>query len=179
LTGTTPREAEAIAAIDAPAMRDRVERWAAIGSGSSDLPGLARMGEALADVFGALPGTLRWHDPAPVQRVGADGVARAVAHGRHLGVRVRPDAPVQLLLTGHMDTVYGADHPFKAVREIEPGVLNGPGVADMKGADRGRGGRRDAARLSGRHQRRRGDRLAVVRRAAGTGGAGQGGGADL
>jgi glutamate carboxypeptidase len=33
-----------------------------------------------------------------------------------------------------MDTVFGLDHPFQALRWLEPGkVLNGPGVADMKG----------------------------------------------
>ena len=46
---------------------------------------------------------------------------------------VRPEAPVQLLLTGHMDTVFGADHPFQEVFWREEGVLGGPGVADMKG----------------------------------------------
>src|SRR3546814_8934288 len=48
-------------------------------------------------------------------------------------LRVRPDAPVQLLLTGHMDTVFAADHPFQSLQWREPGVLNGPGTADMKG----------------------------------------------
>ena len=46
---------------------------------------------------------------------------------------MRPDAPVQLLFTGHMDTVFGADHAFQETRWLEDGVLNGPGVADMKG----------------------------------------------
>jgi glutamate carboxypeptidase len=32
-----------------------------------------------------------------------------------------------------MDTVYGIDHEFQETRWIEDGVLNGPGVADMKG----------------------------------------------
>ena len=40
--------------------------------------------------------------------------AYEVAHGRNLHLTVRPDAPVQLLFTGHMDTVFGADHPFQA-----------------------------------------------------------------
>ena len=38
-----------------------------------------------------------------------------------------------MLFTGHMDTVFGADHPFQTMRWLENGVLNGPGVADMKG----------------------------------------------
>jgi glutamate carboxypeptidase len=32
-----------------------------------------------------------------------------------------------------MDTVYGVEHDFQETRWIEDGVLNGPGVADMKG----------------------------------------------
>jgi glutamate carboxypeptidase len=32
-----------------------------------------------------------------------------------------------------MDTVFGADHAFQETRWLEDGVLNGPGVADMKG----------------------------------------------
>src|SRR3546814_4461754 len=32
-----------------------------------------------------------------------------------------------------MDTVFAADHPFQSCRWTGPGVLNGPGVADMKG----------------------------------------------
>ena len=33
-----------------------------------------------------------------------------------------------------MDTVFGVDHQFQSLSWLEPGkVLNGPGVADMKG----------------------------------------------
>src|SRR3546814_7870899 len=56
-----------------------------------------------------------------------------MVHGRNLHVKVRPDARLQLLFTGHMDTVFAADHPFQPYRWTGPGVLNGPGVADMKG----------------------------------------------
>ena len=52
-------------------------------------------------------------------------------------LRVRPDAPVQLLLTGHMDTVFAADHPFQSLKWLEPGVLNGPGTADSGGNGNG------------------------------------------
>ena len=50
-----------------------------------------------------------------------------------LHVVVRPEAPIRLVLTGHYDTVFPAQSSFQTVREIEPGVVNGPGVADMKG----------------------------------------------
>ena len=41
--------------------------------------------------------------------------------------------PLQLLFTGHMDTVFAADHAFQQTRWLDDEVLNGPGVADMKG----------------------------------------------
>jgi glutamate carboxypeptidase len=114
-------------------MLDQVLAWAAINSGSRNLAGLERMADVLVDAFAALPGLLRLEDPATVEAVDAAGRRVNLLHGRHLRLTVRPTAPVQLLLTGHMDTVYAVDHPFQETRWIEEGVLNGPGVADMKG----------------------------------------------
>src|SRR3954453_20390825 len=114
-------------------MLDQVLAWAAVNSGSRNLGGLERMADLLVEAFAALPGLLRLEDPAPVRAVDAAGRAVALEHGRHLHLTVRPTAPVQLLLTGHMDTVFALDHAFQETRWLEEGVLNGPGVADMKG----------------------------------------------
>jgi glutamate carboxypeptidase len=114
-------------------MLDQVLAWAAVNSGSRNLGGLERMSDLLADAFAALPGVLRLENPAPVESVDGAGKTVNIAHGRHLHLTVRPTAPVQLLLTGHMDTVFGQDHAFQETRWLEDGVLNGPGVADMKG----------------------------------------------
>jgi glutamate carboxypeptidase len=114
-------------------MLDQVLAWAAVNSGSRNLSGLERMADLLADAFAALPGVLRLVQPQSVEAVGADGRTVQIKHGRHLHLTVRPTAPVQLLLTGHMDTVFGVDHAFQQTRWLEDGVLNGPGVADMKG----------------------------------------------
>ena len=114
-------------------MLDQVLGWAAINSGSRNLAGLERMADALVEAFSALPGILRLDNPAPVEAVDAAGRTARIEHGRHLHLTVRPTAPIQLLLTGHMDTVYAADHPFQETRWLEDGLLNGPGVADMKG----------------------------------------------
>ena len=111
----------------------QVETWAAVNSGSRNLAGLERMAGLLADAFAALPGEPALIEPARVETVDASGRVRAIEHGRHLHLRVRPESPVQLLLTGHMDTVFEADHPFQALTWLDDGVLNGPGVADMKG----------------------------------------------
>jgi len=114
-------------------MLDQVLAWAAINSGSRNLGGLERMADLLADAFAALPGVLRLEEPAPVDAVDNAGKSLKLKHGRHLHLTVRPTAPLQLLFTGHMDTVFAPDHPFQQTRWLEDGVLNGPGVADMKG----------------------------------------------
>lgn len=133
MTDLSPIERAAIERIaDAP-MLAQTEAWVAVNSGTRNLAGLAAMAGLLADAFAALPGPLALVEPEPVESVGADGVARPIAHGRHLHLAVRPDAPLQLLFTGHMDTVFGADHPFQHARWLADGSLNAPGAADMKG----------------------------------------------
>jgi len=126
-------EREAVDRAAAEPMLDQVLAWAAVNSGSRNLGGLERMADMLADAFAALPGVLRLEHPDAVENVDAAGKTAKIKHGRHLHLTVRPTAPLQLLLTGHMDTVYGADHAFQQTRWIEDGVLGGPGVADMKG----------------------------------------------
>jgi len=118
-------------AADAP-MLGQVERWAAVNSGTGNLAGLKTVAAMLADAFAVLPGDIRLVAPDPVENVDATGNIRTTQRGDHLHLRVRPAAPVQLLLTGHMDTVFAADHPFQTLQWREPGVLNGPGTADMK-----------------------------------------------
>ncbi|HEX8447855.1 MAG TPA: hydrolase [Sphingomonas sp.] len=114
-------------------MLDQVLAWSAVNSGSRNLDGLATMAGLLADAFAGLPGPITLCDPEPVDAVLPDGRRVDLAHGRSLHLRVRPEAPVQLLLTGHMDTVFAADHPFQQTRWTGEACLNGPGVADMKG----------------------------------------------
>ena len=126
-------QAAVLDAAAAAPMLAQVEAWARVNSGSRNLDGLATMTGLLADAFATLPGEVRLLEPAPVEEMRADGSLTAVRHGRNLHLKVRPEAPVQVLLTGHMDTVYGADHPFQALDWLDEETLRGPGVADMKG----------------------------------------------
>ncbi|GAA4007143.1 hydrolase [Sphingomonas humi] len=112
---------------------DEVRAWAEVNSGSANLAGLDTMAGLLADRMAILPGTLTLVDPSPVTAMDGGGQEIPLCHGQHLHLIVRPDAPRQILLTGHMDTVYPADHPFQSVRDLPDGRVNGPGVADMKG----------------------------------------------
>ncbi len=132
MTSITTAEAPILErAADAP-MLHQVEQWAAVNSGTGNLAGLKIVAGQLADAFAALPGKLQLVTPEPVESVDSAGQIRTTQRGDHLHLRVRPEAPVQLLLTGHMDTVFPADHPFQTLKWLEPGVLNGPGTADMK-----------------------------------------------
>ena len=114
-------------------MRAWTERWSTINSGTGNLPGLRAVAGLLADAFAGVPGVVRLVAPAPATAIAADGTQLAVERGHHLHVCVRPEAARRVLLTGHMDTVFPADHAFQTLQETSPGIVNGPGVADMKG----------------------------------------------
>lgn len=126
-------EAQLVEPIELAPMRKQVLAWTAINSGTANLAGLAAMAGELASAFSTLPGIVTLEAPAPVEAVTAEGHLARVAHGSHLVVRVRPEAKRRVLLTGHMDTVYAADHPFQASEWLDENRLRGPGAADMKG----------------------------------------------
>lgn len=126
-------ERDAVEHVHAIDMLSLVQRWVGINSGTRNLAGVAMMGSELTNIFSALPGTLTMIPPAPVDSVTAEGIVQPLVHGDHIRLTVRPDAPLQMLLTGHMDTVFGSDHPFQTARWRDDGALNAPGAADMKG----------------------------------------------
>lgn len=122
-----------LASIDNDAMLAQVQQWCAINTGTANLDGLAEQASVLAQVFSSLPGEIELVDPVPVTAIAADGTEFEKPHGQHLVLRVRPQAKRRILLTGHMDTVFPKDHSFQEQTWLEEDVLNGPGVADMKG----------------------------------------------
>ncbi|OYW87847.1 MAG: hypothetical protein B7Z20_04065 [Sphingobium sp. 32-64-5] len=133
MAGLSHDERTLLDAAGAAPMLDQVRQWAAINSGSHNPAGLARMAALLADAFAALPGEVRLVEGDPAESIDPAGQTVCQAMGRHLLLTVRPDASRRLLLTGHMDTVFAADHPFQTLAWLGEGRLNGPGVADMKG----------------------------------------------
>jgi glutamate carboxypeptidase len=111
----------------------RVIALAEINSGSYNPDGVDRVGQRLAEMTADLdPDTVEQVavDPSPV--ITTDGTRSTIDVGRALRVTKRGDAPVRLLVFGHLDTVFGPDDPFQAVR-AEGHRLAGPGVADCKG----------------------------------------------
>ena len=129
----TAAERDLIEPIEPATMLEQTQRWSAINSGTSNLAGLQQQAEEVADAFSALPGEPVLHQGKRVDAVDAEGREFEVEHGRHLVLRVRPEAERRFLLTGHMDTVFPPEHPFQHGRWLNPDTYNAPGAADMKG----------------------------------------------
>lgn len=102
-------------------LRQLLIKWCNQNSGSDHPAGLAAMLELLHLEFARLPG-------AKIERVALAGFA-----SKALRIKVRPAAPLQIFISGHYDTVYGATHPFQKCELLAPEILRGPGTADMKG----------------------------------------------
>jgi len=88
--------------------------WCAINSGSRNLAGLDEMALPLVAAMEAI-GPVERRPLPDTQEVAADGTIRAAKTGDALMLRVRPEAPVQIALTGHYDTVYPAETRFCTV----------------------------------------------------------------
>ena len=115
------------------AIIDRTIAWAAINSGSRNAEGLNAMLAVLEAEARTLPAEVVRIATKGSTTVGDDGSVRTEAHADALKITCRPEAPIQVVLTGHYDTVFPVDSAFQTVVTRADGALNGPGVADMKG----------------------------------------------
>ncbi len=114
-------------------MLEQLHAFCAINSGSLNLEGLAHMHDALKNAFMPLIDEAETHTLPPVSSINLSGDEVFQHVGNLLYLRKRPHLTRRVLLSGHMDTVFDKDHPFQTITETKPGILNGPGVADMKG----------------------------------------------
>jgi glutamate carboxypeptidase len=112
---------------------DRAVEWAGINSGSRNAAGLAIMLDRLEAEARLLPGVAERIATDPSTSVGDDGVVQTEIHADALRITNRPLAPIQIVLTGHYDTVFPVESSFQTVSTRVDGALNGPGIADMKG----------------------------------------------
>lgn len=108
-------------------------RLADINSGSTNTTGLERVATELSRLSEALGGETHRAALESIVRIDDDGESRACELGPLLRLRKHPDAPLQVLLVGHMDTVFGAKQAFQWAEHIGTTRLKGPGVADLKG----------------------------------------------
>lgn len=115
------------------AMVDNTIALATINSGSLNRAGVNSVLQWLIRLTQSLGAEVEIISVAPFEVVGDDGDITQYPLGDALRLRKRPDAPVQIYLGGHMDTVFGKNHPFQKVTWLDENTLNGPGVTDLKG----------------------------------------------
>lgn len=113
-------------------LRDTALLWSTQNSGSHNSEGLAKMRALLKEAFGSLPGVMEEVDLPAGQYVTPKGVQTSVTYEPALKITVRPEAPIQLVLTGHYDTVFPKDFHFQTPVFLDEDTVNGPGTADMK-----------------------------------------------
>jgi glutamate carboxypeptidase len=114
-------------------MIDTVKTWSAINSGSRNAAGLEQMRACLGDAFAALDGEISAIELPPSTVVEADGTVRDQEYTPSFHCRIRPQAPIRIVMTGHHDTVFPTSSAFQGHEMWDADTLNGPGVADMKG----------------------------------------------
>lgn len=110
-----------------------VKEWASINTHAYNLEGLARMTALLKQQFQKLEGTMDEVELSPYECINNFGELIQVPLGKALTLRKRPQAPIQVFLGGHMDTVFPSDTLFNKPSFIDKNTLRGPGVADLKG----------------------------------------------
>lgn len=113
-------------------MLETVEQWSSQNSGSWNRDGLDAMRALLKDKASALPGQSANVALAQGETITPMGEVEKVDYAPALKITVRPEAPVQIVLTGHYDTVFPKDFHFQTPKRIDADTLNGPGTADMK-----------------------------------------------
>ena len=114
-------------------MLARTIELAEINSGSLNQKGVNQVLEKLQELTAHLS---KDHERIPVTPWEVINDSREIIQhplGDALRIRKRPEAPVQVFLCGHMDTVFPKDSPFQKVRWLDDDTINGPGVTDLKG----------------------------------------------
>lgn len=114
-------------------MLKQLHQFCEINSGTENLTGLKAMHNALSSVFKPLADDMQTRSFQPVSTINLAGDTILQPCGDALFIRKRPELKRRVLLSGHMDTVYGKNHPFQTMNLINDNQINGPGVTDMKG----------------------------------------------
>lgn len=115
------------------AMVARTVAWSEVNTGSTNTDGLKAFAPTLADAYSELDAHVELQPAKPFEMIGKRGEIEEIETGPILRIKARPDAPVQIVMSGHYDTVFPLDGGFTTVTDLGNGRLNGPGLADMKG----------------------------------------------
>lgn len=100
---------------------------------SYNLEGLKSILDQLVELFGGLSGRVEKVTLGPSENIDEAGMITVCELGQALRITKRPEAPLRILFSGHMDTVFPPNHSFQEPTMKNDGILQGPGVADLKG----------------------------------------------
>lgn len=114
-------------------MIEMVKAWSLVNSGSRNPEGLETMRAILEEAFAETGGEISAIDLASSTVVDPDGTVRQQEYTPAFHCRIRPQAPIRIVMTGHHDTVFPKGSHFQGLEMWDEDTLNGPGVADMKG----------------------------------------------
>ncbi|WP_133129262.1 hydrolase [Legionella yabuuchiae] len=114
-------------------MIHQLHQFCHINSGTENLNGLKEMHQTLMSAFTPLADEIESKVFPEIPLITMAGERIYKPCGKGLLIRKRPEKKRRVLLCGHMDTVYGVDHPFQSLTYIDDNRVNGPGVSDMKG----------------------------------------------
>ncbi len=111
----------------------QLHQFCEINTCTDNIKGLQLMHNALKNAYIGIADTIESRQLPPVSTLNMSGQPILQPCGDLLYIRKRPKLKRRILLSGHMDTVYAASHPFQKLTYIDENRINGPGVADMKG----------------------------------------------
>ncbi|MBC3766343.1 M20/M25/M40 family metallo-hydrolase [Neptunicella marina] len=94
-----------------------------INSGTMNFSGVKKVADRLIPEFEALGFNAHFEDGSAFNRAG------------HLIAEYKSGKGPQILMIGHLDTVFEADSPFQHFEMLDNNMAKGPGIADMKGGD--------------------------------------------
>ena len=113
-------------------MQSRTFDWAKINTGSWNRAGLDALAPTLADAYSALDAEIELIATDPFEKVANNGSVEAFETGPVIRISSRPKADMQIIMSGHYDTVFPPD-TFTEITAMGDDKYNGPGLADMKG----------------------------------------------
>ena len=109
-----------------PKMQSRTFDWAEINTGSWNRDGLETLAPIMSDAFSALEADIDLIKTDPFEKISDNGQVEGFETGPVVCISSRPDADMQVIMSGHYDTVFPPG-TFTDIKDLGDGKFNGPG----------------------------------------------------